>query len=187
MPSKVGINLKSWNIRQLLHRITSKRSSLIYNSINKVTWTSSQCRSCIGDWMRSIRWSAVSPLRQSQVCQLLSISSIFYKQLLRSYSFGKKLQSQNVSREKLLKALSYKKLRIKCWWNRHLLLLSRQLLIRRQVWRKSFPLRRWPRLRRRRWWGRSVARAEAGARPVRRSPVCSRWRGLACRTPGTCR
>jgi len=37
------------------------------------------------------------------------MSSIFYKQLLRQYSFAKKLQSQNVSREKLRKALLYKK------------------------------------------------------------------------------
>jgi len=39
----------------------------------------------------------------------LSISSTFYEQLLRRYSFGKKLQSQTAIREKLRKALSYKK------------------------------------------------------------------------------
>jgi hypothetical protein len=33
----------------------------------------------------------------------------FYEQLLRPYSFGKKLQSQTVIREKSFKALSYKK------------------------------------------------------------------------------
>jgi len=35
----------------------------------------------------------------------VSISSTFYKQLLRQYSFAKKLQNQTVIREKLLKAL----------------------------------------------------------------------------------
>jgi len=40
---------------------------------------------------------------------LLSISPTSYVQLLRQYSFTKKLQSQTVSREKLNKALSYKK------------------------------------------------------------------------------
>jgi len=41
--------------------------------------------------------------------KLLSISSIFFEQLLRQYSFEKKLQSQIVSREMLRNALSYKK------------------------------------------------------------------------------
>jgi len=36
---------------------------------------------------------------------LLSISSTFYKQLLRQYSFAKRLQSRTVIREKLSKAL----------------------------------------------------------------------------------
>jgi hypothetical protein len=45
----------------------------------------------------------------------VSISSTFYEQLLRQYSCAKKLQSQTVTREKLLcKTLSYKKALIKC-------------------------------------------------------------------------
>jgi hypothetical protein len=40
---------------------------------------------------------------------LMSISSTFYEQLLRQYSFAKIIQSQTVLREKLSKALSYKK------------------------------------------------------------------------------
>jgi len=40
---------------------------------------------------------------------LWSISSIFYEQLLSQYSFAKKFHSQNVSRKKLRKTLSYKK------------------------------------------------------------------------------
>jgi hypothetical protein len=38
-----------------------------------------------------------------------SISSTFYEQILSRYSFAKKLQSQNVSREKLRKTLSKEK------------------------------------------------------------------------------
>jgi len=38
-----------------------------------------------------------------------SISSTFYEQLLRRYSFAKKLQSQTVIREKPCKALLYNK------------------------------------------------------------------------------
>jgi len=37
------------------------------------------------------------------------ISSTFYEQLLRRYSFAKKLQSQTVIKETLQKALSHKK------------------------------------------------------------------------------
>jgi len=40
---------------------------------------------------------------------LESISPTFYEQLLHQYSKAKKLQSQTVIREKLLKTLSYKK------------------------------------------------------------------------------
>jgi hypothetical protein len=43
------------------------------------------------------------------VALLYSISPTLNKQLLRKYSFVKKLQSQTVIREKLHKALSYKK------------------------------------------------------------------------------
>ena len=50
-------------------------------------------------------------------CCLVSISSTFYTCLLHQYFCAKKSQSQNVTREKLRKALSYKNLRIKCWWN----------------------------------------------------------------------
>jgi hypothetical protein len=39
----------------------------------------------------------------------LTISSTFYEQLLRGYSFAKKLQSQTVTREKLCESLSYEK------------------------------------------------------------------------------
>jgi hypothetical protein len=39
----------------------------------------------------------------------LSISSIFYEQLLRQYYCAQKLQSQTVTREKLGKTLSYNK------------------------------------------------------------------------------
>jgi len=39
---------------------------------------------------------------------MVSISSTFYASLLRQYFCGKKLQSQNITREKLCKALSYK-------------------------------------------------------------------------------
>jgi len=47
---------------------------------------------------------------------LLSISSKFYKQFLRQYSCAKKSQSQTITREKLHKALLYKKkAHIKCW------------------------------------------------------------------------
>jgi len=41
------------------------------------------------------------------LCDLKSISSTFYEQLLRRYSFAKKIQT--VMREKLHKALLYKK------------------------------------------------------------------------------
>ncbi len=40
--------------------------------------------------------------------------------ILRSAFAAKKLQSQTVSRDKLLKTLSSKKARLKCWWNWHL-------------------------------------------------------------------
>jgi len=40
---------------------------------------------------------------------LVKISSKFYKQLLREFSCGKKLQSQTVTGEKLSKTLQYKK------------------------------------------------------------------------------
>jgi hypothetical protein len=39
----------------------------------------------------------------------VSISSTYYSGLLRQYYCDKKLQSQNVTREKLLEALLYKK------------------------------------------------------------------------------
>jgi len=39
----------------------------------------------------------------------VSISSTFYKRLLRQYFCAKKLKSQNVTKEKLSKALLYKK------------------------------------------------------------------------------
>jgi len=51
---------------------------------------------------------------------LQSISPTFYEQLMHPYSFDKKIQSKTVIREKLRKALSYKKVRIKCLWNWHL-------------------------------------------------------------------
>jgi len=38
------------------------------------------------------------------------ISATFYEQLLRRYSFAKKLQNQTVIREKLLEGLSHKKI-----------------------------------------------------------------------------
>ncbi len=44
----------------------------------------------------------------------LFILSTFYKQLLRQYSFAKKIQSQNVSREKLQRTLLHKKGPVKC-------------------------------------------------------------------------
>ena len=40
---------------------------------------------------------------------LESISPIFYKQLFRQYSFAKKIPTQTVSREKLLKSILYEK------------------------------------------------------------------------------
>jgi len=39
----------------------------------------------------------------------VSLSSTFYVHLLRTYFCAKEIQSQNVTREKLLKALSYEK------------------------------------------------------------------------------
>ncbi len=40
---------------------------------------------------------------------LKSISSTFYEQILRKYSFAKKFQRQTLSREKLCKSLMYEK------------------------------------------------------------------------------
>jgi len=45
----------------------------------------------------------------SKMLVKLTISSTFYEQLLRRYSFAKKLQSQTVTREKLCESLSYEK------------------------------------------------------------------------------
>ncbi len=47
----------------------------------------------------------------------VSISSTFYARLLCQYFCTKKLQSQNVTREKLRKHFCTKNLCIKCWWN----------------------------------------------------------------------
>jgi len=46
---------------------------------------------------------------------LQSISPKIYEQLLRRYSFAKKLQSQTVIREKLRKTLLYEKSAHKIW------------------------------------------------------------------------
>ncbi len=43
----------------------------------------------------------------------------FYDQLLCQYFCAQKLQSQNVTREKLHKTLSHKKAWVKCWWKWH--------------------------------------------------------------------
>jgi len=44
----------------------------------------------------------------------VSISSTYSAQLLRQYFCAKKLQSQNVTKEKLLEALLYENLNVKC-------------------------------------------------------------------------
>jgi len=64
----------------------------------------------------SVRFTAKNAskiLFQHQKQVLLSTSSTFYEQLLRRYSFTKKLQSKTVIREKLQEALSYKKVKFK--------------------------------------------------------------------------
>jgi len=49
-----------------------------------------------------------------------SISPTFYERLLRQYiNFGKKLQTQILSTEKLQKLFRTKKLHVKCWWSWH--------------------------------------------------------------------
>ncbi len=51
-----------------------------------------------------------SPYGNWNQVDLVSISSTFYKKLLRHYLCTKKLQSQNVTKEKLCIALLYEKL-----------------------------------------------------------------------------
>jgi hypothetical protein len=47
----------------------------------------------------------------------MSISSTFYVQVFRQYTFAKKSQNWSVITEKLQNLLLYKNALIKCWWN----------------------------------------------------------------------
>jgi len=61
----------------------------------------------------------VSYLYAIKVSQV-SISPTFYARFFCQYPFAKKLRNQNVTREKLLKALLYmKNVSVKRWWNWH--------------------------------------------------------------------
>jgi len=57
---------------------------------------------------RTWRWVG-TPGEPSSTSHLKTISSTFYKQLLRQYSFAKNLQSRMLIREKMSKAFSYEK------------------------------------------------------------------------------
>jgi len=74
--------------------------------------------------MVNLQWNSENKLNLKKkdeiAAYLFSISPTFYEQILHKYSFAKKLQSQTVSRKKLSKTLSYKKLLLRCWWNWHL-------------------------------------------------------------------
>jgi len=68
---------------------------------------------CQQDQRKSTRTKADCRL----LIKLTPLVNFINKQLLCQYSFAKKLQSQTVIREKLHKALLYKNMRVKCWWN----------------------------------------------------------------------
>ncbi len=120
----------TWSATPFWFTWTTRRTSSI---------SSSSCSKSFSAWHRleeltkpmfKVPWYTV--LFQSQISRLPNDSSLrqilpasgqFHQYFMSSFCakmlLPKKIQSQNVSREKLRKTLSYKKAHLKCWWNWH--------------------------------------------------------------------
>jgi hypothetical protein len=95
--------------------------SIVYSVVKKLVnwfWMSSAPNyyffkiGAVWRWKKSYEWNSFSRLQRCHSREPYiqrSISSTFYARFFNQYPFAKKSQSQNVTREKLRKALSYKK------------------------------------------------------------------------------